>query len=70
MSAKLMLLGCAAMSMCLASTVRAGLAQEAGANGWTEVRWVTTADNARAMRVYDKLAERSDLVTYRMSDPT
>jgi ribosomal protein S18 acetylase RimI-like enzyme len=32
--------------------------------GWTHVRWVTRATNARARSTYDRLAVRTDLVTY------
>jgi GNAT superfamily N-acetyltransferase len=53
---------------------RKGLAQRmierigeiAAAKGWSEVRWVTTQSNEGAQRIYDRIAERSDLVTYRM----
>jgi hypothetical protein len=38
----------------------------AAAKGWSEVRWVTTESNEGAQRIYDRIAERSDLVTYRM----
>ncbi len=41
------------------------VAQESRSNGWTEVRWVTTEDNG-ACRLYDRVAELSDLLTYRM----
>jgi len=34
--------------------------------GWTEVRWVTTADNTRAQRLYDRIATNANLLTYRM----
>jgi GNAT superfamily N-acetyltransferase len=34
-------------------------------NGWTEVRWVTTPDNARARAIYERVAMRSELITYR-----
>ncbi len=39
---------------------------EARANGWSEVRWVTTPENAPARRVYERLATLSDLLTYRL----
>jgi GNAT superfamily N-acetyltransferase len=32
--------------------------------GWTIVRWITAEDNARARKVYDKLATRTAWVTY------
>ena len=34
--------------------------------GWTEVRWVTLPDNARARKLYDRIAVDADLVTYRL----
>jgi ribosomal protein S18 acetylase RimI-like enzyme len=38
----------------------------AKAKGWTEVRWVTSADNIGAQRLYERIAARSDLLTYRL----
>lgn len=35
--------------------------------GWSHVRWVTRASNSRAQRTYDRLAVRTDLVTYDLS---
>jgi GNAT superfamily N-acetyltransferase len=35
-------------------------------SGWTEVRWVTTPQNASARRIYERIAARSDLITYRI----
>jgi GNAT superfamily N-acetyltransferase len=32
--------------------------------GWTTVRWITRASNSRARSTYDRLAVRTDLVTY------
>lgn len=32
--------------------------------GWTVLRWITAEDNARARRVYDRLAGRTAWVTY------
>ena len=34
--------------------------------GCTEIRWITAADNARAQRVYDRLAKKTSWVTYEM----
>jgi ribosomal protein S18 acetylase RimI-like enzyme len=34
--------------------------------GWTEVRWVTTRDNIRAQRLYDRMATNWGLLTYRI----
>lgn len=38
----------------------------AAAQGWTEVRWVTTPQNERARRIYERIAVRSELLTYRL----
>jgi len=35
--------------------------------GWTHVRWVTDAKNARARAFYDRIAEDAKLVTYRIT---
>lgn len=35
--------------------------------GWTHVRWVTDARNARARALYDRIAEDARLVTYRVA---
>jgi GNAT superfamily N-acetyltransferase len=35
--------------------------------GWTHVRWVAEAKNARARALYDRIAEDAQLVTYRIS---
>lgn len=37
--------------------------------GWTEVRWVTTPDNAPARALYERIAVADDLVTYRIRLP-
>jgi len=34
--------------------------------GWTEVRWVTEEHNARARRVYERVATDGRLITYRI----
>jgi len=39
---------------------------ESARNGWTEVRWVTTTNNQRARKLYDRVAIESDLLTYRL----
>jgi ribosomal protein S18 acetylase RimI-like enzyme len=41
-----------------------GLQARCRERGWDPVRWVTRASNARARAAYDRLAVRSDLVTY------
>ncbi len=35
--------------------------------GWTHVRWVTDAKNARARALYDRIAEKAELLTYRIA---
>ena len=35
--------------------------------GWTHVRWVAVAKNARARALYDRIAEDAQLVTYRIA---
>jgi GNAT superfamily N-acetyltransferase len=42
----------------------AALRQRCRERGWTPLRWVTRASNARARSAYDRLAVRTDLVTY------
>lgn len=41
-----------------------GLQQRCRERGWTHVRWVTRASNRTARSTYDRLAVRTDLVTY------
>lgn len=38
----------------------------AASHRWTEIRWITRADNARARAFYDRYAEATDLITYHM----
>jgi ribosomal protein S18 acetylase RimI-like enzyme len=42
----------------------AGLQRRSRGRGWSDVRWITRASNARAQAAYDRLAVRTDLVTY------
>jgi GNAT superfamily N-acetyltransferase len=42
----------------------AALQERCRERGWTHVRWVTRAGNATAQRTYDRLAVRTELVTY------
>jgi ribosomal protein S18 acetylase RimI-like enzyme len=42
----------------------AALQQRSRERGWSHVRWVTRASNARARAAYDRLAVQTDLVTY------
>lgn len=34
------------------------------AEGWSVIRWITAEDNARARRVYDRVAQRTAWLTY------
>lgn len=38
----------------------------AEAEGWPQVRWITAANNARARAAYDRLATKTDWVTYQL----
>ena len=38
----------------------------AGKKNWPYVRWITSTNNSRARKVYDKLSEPIDFVTYQM----
>jgi GNAT superfamily N-acetyltransferase len=40
-----------------------GLAVE---EGWETIRWITAADNARARAAYERVAERTDWITYQL----
>ena len=40
------------------------LREVASENGWSVVRWITAEDNYRARGVYDRLASKTDWVTY------
>jgi len=42
----------------------AALQERCRERGWSPIRWVTRADNATAQRTYDRLAVRTELVTY------
>ena len=35
-------------------------------NNWPYVRWITATDNSRARKVYDKISDPIDFVTYQM----
>lgn len=43
-----------------------GVADVGRARGWTVIRWITAAGNARARAVYDRLAQSTPWVTYDM----
>ena len=38
----------------------------AAKNNWPYVRWITATDNSRARKVYDKISDSIDFVTYQM----
>jgi GNAT superfamily N-acetyltransferase len=35
--------------------------------GWTVLRWITADDNGRARAVYDRVADKTDWVTYQVA---
>ena len=43
-----------------------GLQSRSRERGWSQVRWITRASNARARKAYDRLAVQTDLVTYEL----
>lgn len=47
-----------------AQALIAAVAEIARQRDWTLVRWITKEDNYRARAVYDRLARRTDWVTY------
>ena len=47
-----------------AQALIAAVKAEGQARGWSVIRWITAADNARARGVYDKLAVATPWVTY------
>jgi GNAT superfamily N-acetyltransferase len=47
---------------CLIAAIR----DLATAEGWPQVRWITAADNARARSAYDRVATKTDWVTYQL----
>ena len=47
-----------------AQALIAGVETIGRARGWTVIRWITAADNARARAVYDKVAVATPWVTY------
>lgn len=51
--------GSGAAQALIAAVKAAGMAR-----GWTVIRWITAADNARARAAYDKLAIATPWVTY------
>lgn len=47
---------------CLMAAIR----ELAAAEGWATVRWITAADNRRAQAAYDRVATKTDWVTYQL----
>lgn len=47
-----------------AQALIAAVADEGRARGWSVIRWITAADNARARAVYDRVAQATPWVTY------
>ena len=47
-----------------ADALIAQLRRIGAARGWTVIRWITAADNARARAVYDRVAAATPWVTY------
>jgi hypothetical protein len=37
------------------------------AKGWPFIRWITAEDNYRGRASYDKIAEKTDWLTYQMA---
>lgn len=50
----------------VATQLIAAVKADAAARGASVVRWITAADNARAMAVYDRVARKTSWVTYDM----
>lgn len=46
------------------------LASQARDRGWPVVRWITRDNNYRARAVYDRVATRTDWITYELSGPS
>ncbi len=51
---------------CVVELLFARLAAIARERRWSHVRWVTSAGNAHARRLYRKIAREMDFVTYRL----
>lgn len=47
-----------------ADALIAAVADEGRRQGWSVIRWITAADNARARKLYDRVAARTEWVTY------
>jgi ribosomal protein S18 acetylase RimI-like enzyme len=53
----------------VADALLSALRHIAASHRWTEIRWITRADNTRARAFYDRYAEATDLITYHMHVP-
>lgn len=47
-----------------AQALIAAISDEGRARGWTVIRWITKDDNYRARAAYDRLAKRTEWLTY------
>lgn len=47
-----------------AQALIAAICEEGRRRGWTVIRWITKDDNYRARAAYDRLAKRTDWLTY------
>lgn len=47
-----------------AQALIAAVSAQGRAKGWSVIRWITAADNARARKVYDEAAQATPWVTY------
>ena len=47
-----------------ADALIAAVRSEGQQRGWSVIRWITADDNARARRVYDRMAAQTNWVTY------
>ncbi|MDQ6929741.1 MAG: GNAT family N-acetyltransferase [Candidatus Eremiobacteraeota bacterium] len=54
----------------LAQRLIEAVAAVAKERGWSHVRWVTAEDNLRAQRLYNRIAERIDILTYQLKETT
>jgi ribosomal protein S18 acetylase RimI-like enzyme len=50
----------------VAGAMLSKLRELAAARGISQVRWITAASNARAQKAYDRVARKTDWVTYEM----
>ncbi|MHA6667829.1 N-acetyltransferase family protein [Homoserinimonas sp. A447] len=50
----------------VAGAMLSTLRERARAKGVSQIRWITAADNVRAQAAYDRIARKTDWVTYEM----